>query len=97
MCRKWFLEGLNELSSRTPHIVFSINGDLPCPSFELTDSTGAMAPVKGYYCESGDSFIQVSFSGREEFTKRKVGAKRFLDLIRDILYVLKSKGCLEKQ
>jgi hypothetical protein len=92
-----FLHKLRECLSGVERLSVSINDDTPCPRFEIKSSLNNTAPINGYYCESGDSFIQVASSGREEFTGDEVSALRFLERILDIVNVLTNQGCAEKQ
>jgi hypothetical protein len=97
MTNEQFLHKLREHMADREGLLFSVCDSKPCAEFEIRSPVKNTAYVKGYYCEAGDSFIQVSFSGREELTNDESSAKRFLDLIEEILSVLTDHGCLEKQ
>jgi hypothetical protein len=91
---------LTKLGSSIPQmgvVSLSVHDEQPCPQFEITSSLRDTAFIKGYYCESGDSFIQVSCSGREEFTGNEKSAEKFLELIKRVVDVLSCNGCLEKR
>ena len=97
MTTERFLIELRNGISRIGGVSLSVNGKQACPSFEITSLIGDAAFVKGYYCESGDSFIQIASSGREEYTGNERSAQKFLELINQVVEVLSSQGCLEKR
>ena len=92
-----FLSKLRESIAKLNYISLSVEDNQPCPQFEIRSSLKGTAIIKGYYCELGDSFIQISHSGREEFTNNDESAATFLSLIEDIVRLLAVNGFTEKQ
>lgn len=85
MSPEQFLEKLKRQLSQRNNVSLQIDEAGQCPHFRISGSLNDTATIKGYYCESGDSFIQVAHSGREEFTNDELSAERFLKLIEDNL------------
>jgi len=96
MTAEHFTEKLESLLSGVEGVSLKINDAQACPHFEIA-GTDNVPIVQGYYCESGDSFIQVGLSGREAFTNDDASALRFLTLIRDIVHEVGYHGCTEKR
>ena len=92
-----FVDKLRKNIPNTEHRLLSVDDDLPCPRFEIKSTRHKTAAITGYYCESGDGFIQVSFSGREEYTGNEQSSEAFLELLERITQVLSHDGCYEKQ
>ena len=97
MTPEQFLTRLRISVSGKRTIALSVRDEQAWPHFEITGQPADTPSVKGYYCESGDSFIQVGSSGREEFTGSEEAAEKFVELIGQILDVLSRHGCLEKR
>jgi hypothetical protein len=92
-----FLSRLRHGFSRMEGISLSVRNDQACPHFQITSPLGNTPSIEGYYCESGDSFIQVSHSGREEFTGNERSAEKFLELIQQVVDIISRRGCVEQR
>jgi len=79
------------------YIRISVNKDQACPRFEIAGQVRGTTDVTGFYCPVGNSYLQVSHSGREEFTGSRPSSERFMRLIKNIVSVLAERGCVEKQ
>jgi|SRR5579863_3526018 len=67
------------------------------PRFKITGRNPNTASITGFYSSPGNSYLQISLSGREEFTGNKSSSERFLWLIKQIVNVLIEQGCIEKR
>jgi hypothetical protein len=77
-------------------INISVNNEGVWPSFEVNGREPDTPKITGFYT-SGNSYLRISHSGREEFTGDTSSSERFLELIKRIVTVLAEQGCVEKQ
>ena len=92
-----FIERLRESISRKEGFSISVHVEGTWPYFEIASPLENTATISGCYCDSGDSFIRVSFSAREEFTRGEQSAARFLELVQEVTHVVGNQGCAEQQ
>jgi hypothetical protein len=92
-----FSSELRKRIQNSTGVSLSTYDEQACLGFKTTTPVDDAPCIKGYYCELGDSFIQISFSGREEFTNGEPSAERFLGLIEEIVQALTYQGCVETQ
>jgi hypothetical protein len=91
-----FVKRLESELCNVGSISISVNNQGVWPSFEISSRSPHTVKMTGFYT-AGNSYLQISHSGREEFTGDEPSSERFLELIKRIVDVLAEQGCVEKQ
>jgi hypothetical protein len=76
-------------------LVLNVDDSKTWPHFCISCKRENAAIVRGYYVENGESFWQISESGREVFTGDASSSEAFLEDVHAVIHILVTSGCTE--